>query len=229
MWSLTGRPSASDEAQHLHVARELRPADHLAQLVAEERQRPARRDRGILLAQAAGRRVARVDEGLLPRRQRTFVHPLEARPGHVDLAAHLEHVRHDRPRRRDQLVGDVVDRRHVGRDVLADAPVAAGRRLHEPARLEAQAHRQAVDLELAHEPRRQPTEALRHPFGPGPQLGRVHRVVEAHQRDAMGHRVERGADGAAHLAASVTTRRRAPDGRLPGRGARARARRSRRR
>ena len=41
---------------------------------------------------------------------------------------------------------------HVGGDVLADAAVAAGRGLHEPAALVAQGHGQAVDLQLAHEP-----------------------------------------------------------------------------
>ena len=42
------------------------------------------------------------------------------------------------------------DRRHVGRDVLADPAVAPRRRLHVAAALVADAHRHAVDLQLAH-------------------------------------------------------------------------------
>ena len=80
---------------------------------------------------------------------------------------------------------------HVGGDVLADPAVAAGRRLHEPAVLVAQAHRQPVDLQLAHERRRRAAEAAGDPVAPLRQLGLVHRVVEAGHRHAVDDRRER--------------------------------------
>ena len=97
---------------------------------------------GVLLAQAAGGGVARVDEQALARRLGLLVHPLEAGDRQVHLAADLEHVGHRRALRRPQLVGDDADRGHVGRDVLADPPVATRRRLHVAAALVADAHRQ---------------------------------------------------------------------------------------
>ena len=56
--------------------------------------------------------------------------------------------------------------RDVGGDVLADAAVAAGGRLHELAALVAEAHRQPVDLQLADESADGAVEALGHPVGP---------------------------------------------------------------
>ena len=64
--------------------------------------------------------------------------------------------------------------RDVGRDVLADPPVATGRGLHEPPVLVAQAHRQPVDLELAHEPRHgSPSRPARPPDRPRPAARRA--------------------------------------------------------
>ena len=79
-----------------------------------------------------------------------LVHPLEAgdRAGTPRRAPRARRGR--TPLRRRRRVGDGADRRHVGRDVLADPAVAPRRRLDVPAALVADAHRHAVDLQLAH-------------------------------------------------------------------------------
>ena len=76
------------------MPRERRAADDLAELVHPERQVALRRDRCVLLAQAAGRGVARVDEQPGAGRLGLLVHPLEAGDRQVHLAAHLEHLGH---------------------------------------------------------------------------------------------------------------------------------------
>ena len=65
--------------------------------------------------------------------------------GHVDFAAHLADRRHGSAL---EPVRNVVQRFHVGGDVLALAAVAARRAGDERAVLVAQRHRQAVDLRL---------------------------------------------------------------------------------
>ena len=173
------------------VAGELGAVDHLAELVAPERQLALLGDPRVLLTQTAGRGIARVGEARLPGSGGTLVERLEAGEGHVDLAAHIDHRR----RTRAELVRQRGDGGHVGRDVLAHPSVATGGGLHEAAALVAQADREAVDLELAHVGgggHLGPAEAASHALAPGGQLGGVHRVVEAGHRHAMGHRRERG-------------------------------------
>ena len=82
----------AEELERLVVRAERRPADHLAELVRPERQPPLGGHRRILLAQAAGRRVARVDEWALAGRDVRLVERLEHRRRHVHLAPHLEHL-----------------------------------------------------------------------------------------------------------------------------------------
>ena len=67
---------------------------------------------------------------------------------------------------------DGADRGHVGRDVLADPAVAARRRLHVAAALVADAHRDAVDLQLAHEAARSRRAAPWRRAGPTPSAPR---------------------------------------------------------
>ncbi len=188
-----GEAEGGGELEHRDVAREVRAPDHLAELVAEEGQIAAGRHGRILLTKAARCRVARVDEGLLPRCDGALVELLEARPGHVHLAAHLDHL--------GGSVGEdvwhVADRGDVRGDVLADPSVATGRGLHEPSVLVAQADGETVELQLAHERRLVTVEALGHTVRPRTQLIGVHRVVETHHRYPMGDRRERGADRAA--------------------------------
>ena len=136
----------------------------------------------VLLAQRAGGGVARVHEQALPRVGLALVHGLELGDGHVDLAAHLEQG-WIRPARLGQLLGHLLNRRHVGGDVLARDAVAPRRRLHEPALLVGERHGDAVDLGLAGERQRVEVEGgvlAPQPLGPGAQLGLVERVVEAH-------------------------------------------------
>ena len=196
-------PERGDVVELGPVRRQLRTAvvgvvePELSELVAPERQLALGGLGRVLLTQAAGRRVAGVDERLLAGGRRPLVEPLERGRGHVDLAAHLDH------RRSGDVVGsdavrDVVDRGDVRRDVLPHPAVAAGRGAHEAAVLVAQAHRQAVELQLADERRRLAVEALDHPLGPGAQFVRVHGVVEAHHRhvvlDGLERRTDRSSD-----------------------------------
>ena len=71
------------------------------------------------------------------------------------------------------------DGAHVGRDVLAGAPVAAGRRPDQPAVLVDQVDRQPVDLELAQVAAPAPPGVALDPLGPGGQLLVGEHVVQA--------------------------------------------------
>ena len=147
---------------------------------------------GVLLPQRAGRRVAGIGEGLEPRLELALVELLERRHRHVHLAAHLEHRRHRAPLLRPpQRVGHGGDGGHVGGDVVAGDPVAAGGRLHQPAVLVDERHGEPVDLELADEGGldRLGCDAG-HAVEPGVQLLDAEGVVEAHHRRPVLHRGE---------------------------------------
>ena len=118
---------------------------HLAPGVGEEAERTRGRDRGVLLAQRARRRIARIGEDGVAGRLLALVQRQEGLLGHVDLAAHLAHVRHVAAL---QLVRHVLQGADIGGDVLALGAVAAGRGGDEFAALVAQRHRQPVDLRL---------------------------------------------------------------------------------
>src|SRR5207244_933599 len=75
--------------EHLELRGEL-DAFAMAGAVDPGRERPVRRDRGILLAEAAGGGVARVRRELLARPGKTLVQLAEAGDRQADLAAHLE-------------------------------------------------------------------------------------------------------------------------------------------
>lgn len=100
----------------------------LADPVAAEFQRTAGGDLRIQLAQAAGRGVTRVGEGLATDFQLRCIEPLETGLGHVDLAAHLEGRR---PAAAVQLQRNVAHGAHVDADVFAGGAVAAGRAAHQ--------------------------------------------------------------------------------------------------
>src|SRR6185312_15709060 len=128
--------------------RAFRHRAHLAPRIGEEAERTRRGDAGILLAQRARRRIARIGEdgaafGLLPLVQRK-----EGRLGHVDLAAHLADPGYVAAL---QFLRNVLERPDVGGDVFTLGAVAAGRGGHEFAALVAQRHRQPVDLRLGAE------------------------------------------------------------------------------
>src|SRR5216684_1943786 len=137
----------------------LEPADHsglgirrhLADLppgVGEEAERTRGGDGGVLLAQRARRRIARIGEdgiagGLLP-----LVKRQERLLGHVDLAAYLADVRHVAA---FQFFRHVLQRTDIGGDVFAFGAVAARRGGDEFAGFVTQRHRQPVDLRLGAE------------------------------------------------------------------------------
>ena len=69
------------------------PALDFSQAIGKKAQGPLRSNGRIELPHGAGRRIARVHEGLLALLALTFVQGLEVVAAHVDLAAHLQHLR----------------------------------------------------------------------------------------------------------------------------------------
>ena len=110
----------------------------------------ARRDLGVLLAQAAGGGVARVGEGVAPLGIGLVVQTHKAALGHIDLAAHLNRAlavgAHVGERRLGQVHGHVLDGTHVERHVLARGAVATRGRTYEGAVLVGKRHAQTVNL-----------------------------------------------------------------------------------
>ena len=140
-------PAAFEPFDHAGLG-DFRHRAHLAPGIGEEAERPRRGDAGVLLAQRARRRIARVGEdgaafGLLP-----LVERKESLLGHVDLAADLADRRHVASL---ELLRHVLEGADIGGDVFALGAVAAGRRGHEFAALVTQRHRQPVDLRLGAE------------------------------------------------------------------------------
>ncbi len=184
----------TDPGQRGGMARELGTPDDLAELIRPERQL-ARGGLGrVLLPQASGGGVAGVDERFVASGDGALVQSFESRRAHVHLAAHFDDGRHDSARWQSELVGNVGDRGHVGSDVFADLAVATSRRLHEDTVFVPDAHRESVELQLAHERRHLTVEPPGHTVGPRAQFAAVHCVVEAHHRDAVGDGRERRAD-----------------------------------
>ncbi len=157
------------------------------ELVGEERQRPRRGDRRVLLAQAAGRGVAGVGELLFAALALALVQRREVVAGQEDLAAHL-----DARRRAGQALGHAGDRAHVGGHVLAGAPVAARRRAGQRPALVGDGEREAVDLGLDDDRHvgRVDAEVARGALAPLAQLVDVEDVVEAQHRRRVRDRGE---------------------------------------
>ncbi len=178
----------AEGVERLVVTREVEPALHLAELVTPDRELTRRRDLRILLAQRPRGRVARVGEEAIARLGLALVELVERGDGHVHLAAHLEHLGRSFEPMRQRL-----DRLHVRRDVLARASVSTRRGLHQTPVLVPHRHREAVDLELAHESHRpgagrgQPALGSR---APRDELVEREGVVERHHRHAVGDRSE---------------------------------------
>ncbi len=144
--ALVDREPPIGEALHHIVLRVGWQFAHFTPGIGEEAQRPGAGHLRVELAQAAGRRIARIGEDAAG-----FLHALiereEILATHVDLAANLHDLRHALRK----LVGDFVDGADVGGDVLARRAVAARGGRHQPAVLVAQRHRQPVDLRLRRE------------------------------------------------------------------------------
>ena len=168
-----------------------------ADAVHHQAQRAGGGDPRVLLAQAAGGGVARVGERRLALLDQARVEVGERGHREVDLAAHLDQIRH---------VGEVVgrgqpgrhalDAAHVRGDVLAGAAVAPGGGAHQPALGVGQVDGQPVDLQLAQVGHRAAGVAL-DPLGPGGQLLVGEGVVEREHPLGVGDRREVGGEGAA--------------------------------
>ena len=140
-----GDTPAAERLEDAHLGVRQRPAD-LAEAVGTELQRATGGDLRIQLAQAAGRRVARVGEGLAAGFHGLGVERLETGLGHEHLAAHFEDLR---PAFAVQLQRYVANGAYVAGDVLAGAAIAAGGAAHQLAAFVEQADGQAVQLRLA--------------------------------------------------------------------------------
>ena len=87
MFGLTGKPSARRRRSDSHCVAERVLGD---ELIGEKRKPPLRGQRGIELAHAARRGVARIGEGRQPVAFARGVEPLEIALAKIDLAAHLD-------------------------------------------------------------------------------------------------------------------------------------------
>ncbi len=114
----------------------------------KEAQGPRGRDRGIELAQRAGRGVARIGEGFAAPLRLPLVERLKVGVAHIDFAANLEHVRHIAAADLLRNIGDGAD---IGGHVLAFGAVAARRRHRELPALVAQRNGETVDFHLGGE------------------------------------------------------------------------------
>ena len=200
-----GQAQRRQPLQRLLVGTEGGPAIHMAELVAPERQSALGRHPGVLLAQRASGRIARIDVGLLAPLSLAGVEPLEGGATQDHLAPGLQHGWRVSAQT-DRYVGDGPHR--VG-DVLAGAAVAPGGGPDQHAALVADRYGQAVELQL-HRVRidrrvlqgRQGLLAARagragrqgavHPLVPGSQLLDVEGVVQRHHGRLVAHRREGG-------------------------------------
>ena len=143
----------------LAVAAGQSAALHQAPAVTVELQRPLGRDAGIELAQAAGRGVARIGEGLFALFPLAPVEFLESGLGHHHLAAHLQDRR---PALAQQPQRHAADGADVGSDVLAGVTVATGGPALQHAVAVQDGHGQAVQLGLGGIVHRFHSQALAH-------------------------------------------------------------------
>ena len=163
-----------EPGQRLGMRSQPRATLERARLIAVHRQVTRRGDAGILLAQAPGRRVARVDEEPLVRLALPLVQIGERRERHEHLAAHLEQRRNVLAL---QALRDHADRAQVLGDVFTGHTVAPGRADREPSVLVLQRDRETVELRLGDVPHGfgdEPLDAGR----PRAQVVERERVVE---------------------------------------------------
>ena len=138
------------------------------------------RDLRILLAKAACSGVSRIGKPRLAVCLRSRVERLEARLGHVALAAQLDRllgVANGGKRLVAQAQRNVSHGSHVHRDVLARRAVAARRRLQKAPVLEGEGDRGAINLQLAHK-RGDLAEEVLHATEPFVEFASVHGVIE---------------------------------------------------
>ncbi len=206
-----------EKPHHADLAVGRQGAAHLAPGIGEEAQRARCGDLRVLLAQRAGGGVARIDVERLARRRLLLVEPGEIRLAEIDLAAHLDHLRHAV----GQRVRNVADGAHIGGDVLAGDAVAAGGAQHQPAGLVAQRHGQAVDLGLGGERDRLRLGAAEEAVHLGDEIAHVvvgKRVLQRQHGQRMADRGEfsrrRHADPLARAVGAFQLREARLDGRV---------------
>ena len=151
----------------------------------------ARRDLGVLLAQAAGGSVARVGEGVATLGIGLFIQTNKAALRHVDLAAYLDGTlavgAHMSERRLGQVHGHILDGTDVERHVLARGAIAARGRAHEGAVLVGKRHAQTVNLKLTGIGDAAGAERILGALEPRVELVQIHGIVHGihacHVRD----------------------------------------------
>ena len=152
----------------------------IAHRIHERRQVAMRCDLRILLTKAACSGVSRIGEPRLAVGLRSRVERLEARLGHVALAAQLDRllgIADGGKRLVAQAQRNVSHGSHVHRDVLARRAVAARRRLQKAPVLEGEGDRGAINLQLAHK-RGDLAEEVLHSTEPFVEFASVHGVIE---------------------------------------------------
>ncbi len=140
------QPEVAQGSEQLAVAAPLRERGigDGPDAIAEEGERPRRRDARIELAHGAGRGVAGIDEGLLAARRECRVHALEALDRHEHLAADLEQG----GRGAAQVQRHATDGADVRGHVLASRPVTARRGLREHTLLVGDRNGEPVEFRL---------------------------------------------------------------------------------
>ena len=144
-FTVHAKAALAQPVERFPVGLEAQPVDH-ADLIAPDRQRPLRGQRGVQLAHRSGGRVARVHERRQALLGATLVQRREVLERHVDLASHLQQRRDVGDAQRDRP-----DRAQGVGDLLADLAVAPGSAALQLAVAVDQADREPVDLRLDHE------------------------------------------------------------------------------
>ena len=155
----------------------------LAERIGEQAERARRRYLWVQLAQAAGRRVARVGIGPQPGRHLRLVQAQEVGLGHEYLAADLDAGGGGAV----QPLGYGVHGAEVRRDVLALRPVAAGGAVQQAAVHVGERDRQAIDLGFGHQGQRVVLQAEEpaHAHAELVELRPAERIVQAQHRHGV--------------------------------------------
>ena len=178
----------------------------------------ARRDLGVLLAQAAGGGVARVGEGVATLGIGLFIQTNKAALRHIDLAAYLDGTlavgAHMSERRLGQVHGHILDGTDVERHVLARGAIAARGRAHEGAVLVGKRHAQTVDLKLAGIGDAAGTERILGALEPRVEFVQIHGIIHGIHARHMRDRRKLLAHVAAHALGIAVGRHQVGVGRL---------------
>ena len=163
----------------------------LAERIGEKPQSPRGGNRRLLLAKRSGSGIARIGEYLGAGRFLRRVQRQEIRLVHIELAAHLNHPW----RRSSKGLRHRIHHADIGRHILALGPVAARRRLFQPATLIAQRQRQPVNLRLGGKGKLVMLAQRQEPADAGGEILDIlvgEAVVQRQHRTRMAHLAETG-------------------------------------